>query len=235
VTEHRVISNRHTGEPERWCCNRCYTYSPVVLPFTPIEPPYGGAQILAALKTLAIYAPVLLKVDEDLLYRVTWKFFNAGWCVRDILRAIDYRPDDSPHETAAINMRDPGELIAGRIQTRLREWTWRHRFDDEGGVMPGPYTAMRKAMRVRADEQKVRAFLRGVEWSEQERLAQEARERGAPASVRQQVAIACELAKIARREGDRREAAALADLVARARDDSGKAAVDELAFSRIEG
>lgn len=226
VTEHRVIIDRHTGEPKQWFCIRCRTKSGVIFPFSPIEVPDGRAQIHAALKTLAIYAPVVMNVDQKRLYAVTRRYFAAGWSVKDLLRAIDYRPDDSPHETAAISIRDPGDTVLGRLQTRLREWVWRDRFeDDEGGdIMPGPYTTMRNAMRVRAEEQNIRAFSRAIEWSERQQGAQAAAQSDVAKLARMQIADAINLANKTKRTGGQREAAAVAELVTWAQNRSGEEA-----------
>jgi hypothetical protein len=88
---------------------------------------------------------------------------------------------------------------------------------------------MRKMMKQRYEEQQIRAFSRAIEWSERERLAQEARDKGAPYLARRQVAIAQELAKHRKREGARREAAALTAQLERARDRSSLPSVDEIA------
>ncbi|GAB1693462.1 hypothetical protein KRM28CT15_52650 [Krasilnikovia sp. M28-CT-15] len=58
LTEHRIIVDRHSQEPKQWCCTRCHTYTKLNPQFSPIESPDGKAQIEAALKTLAIYAPM---------------------------------------------------------------------------------------------------------------------------------------------------------------------------------
>jgi hypothetical protein len=230
LTEHRVVMDRRTGEPRQWCCMRCHTYTGLSLPFSPTAIPEGKAQIEAALKTLAIYAPILLKVDQERLYSVTGRYFAAGWCVKDLLYAIDHRPDGSPHETAGLNFRDPGDITLPRVATRLRDWMWRDRFEEEegGDIMPGAYAAMRNAMRARHEEQQVRALSRAIEWAEQERTAAEARAKDAPAIARRQVAIAQQLAKQRKREGDKREAAALAEQVAWARGRSRMPSVDQL-------
>lgn len=219
ITTHTVVPDRHTREPKQWLCERCHTYTGIKLPFSPIESPDGREQIAAALKTMAIYAPILLRVDQDHLYAVTRRFFNAGWSVKDLLHAIDFRPDQSSHETAALNVRDRTEIVLGRIQTRLREWVWRDRYEDDKGsdIMPGPYTSMRQAMGLRHEEQKVRAFSREIEWAEQARLAADARRRGTPALVRQELAIAQELARHFKQDGNAREAAALAAQAEKAR------------------
>ena len=219
LTEHRVIVDRHTQTPKQWCCTRCHTYTQLELPFSAIEPPTGKEQIESALKTLAIFSPIFMDMDQKRLYTVTGRYFAAGWSVKDILRAIDYRPDESPHETAALNPRHSASINLARVATRLREWVWRNKFeDDEGGdIMPGPYTEMRTMMRVRHQEQQVRSFSRSIEWSEQERLAREARANGTPELARRQVAIARELAKHFKQEGNAREAAALAEQLDRVR------------------
>jgi hypothetical protein len=230
LTEHRIVVDRHTREPRQWCCTRCHTHTSLNLEFPATAVPDGRTQIEAALRTLAIYAPIFLRVDQKRLYSVTGRYFAAGWCVKDILHAIDYRPDGSPHETAAINPRDPGDITLPRIATRLRDWVWRDKFEEEegGDIMPGPYTAMRNAMRVRHEEQQVRALSRAIEWTEQARMAAEARAKGAPDIARRQVAIAQQLAKQRKREGDEREATARAEQVAWARSRPHIPNVDEL-------
>jgi hypothetical protein len=230
LIEHRVVMDPRTGEPRWWCCTRCHTYTDLKPPFSPIEVPDGRAQIEAALVTFAIFAPCLLRVDQKRLYSLTGRHFAAKWCVKDLLYAVDHRPDGSPHETAAINLRDPGDVTLPRIATRLRMWVYRDRFEDEegGDIMPGPYTAMRTAMRVRHEEQQVRALFRGIEWAEQERMAADARAKGASIIARRQVAVAVQLAKQRKREGDEREATARAEQVAWARGRSSMPSVDEL-------
>lgn len=230
LTEHRIIVDRHSQEPKAWCCTRCHAYTRLRLPFSPIDPPVGRAQIEAALRTLAIYVPLFMSVDQKRLYRVTGRFFAAGWSVKDILHAIDYRPDGNSHETAAIGTRQPGDILLARVSTRLREWVWRDRFEDEegGDIMPGPYTTMRAMMRERSEEQQIRAFSRAIEWAERERMAKEAREKGLPALARRQAAIAAALGRYRKRKADQREDAARAEHVARVRNRSGMISVDEL-------
>jgi hypothetical protein len=228
VTAHRVIIDRRTREPKQWYCDRCHTYTPLNLPFSPLEAPDGREQILAALKTMAIYLPIFMSVDQRRLYGITWRFFKAGWSVKDILYAIDYKPDDTPHETPAINPREP-ETILRRMQTRLRQWVWRDRYEDEegGDIMPGPHTSMRTAMRARAEEQQVRALARDIEWAQQREMAQEARFKGAPMFARLAVEMAVEQAKKQRHDGDKREAEALAELVAWVKNQPGEAADED--------
>jgi len=225
---HRVIIDRRTREPKQWCCVRCHTYTPLILPFSPLEAPEGREQIEAALKTMAIYLPVLMLVDQKRLYGLTWRFFKAGWSVKDILYALDNTPNDTPHETPAINPREP-ETILRRMQPRLRQWVWRDRYEEEegGDIMPGPHTSMRKAMQVRAEEQQVRALSRDIEWVQQREMAQEARHKGAPMFARLAVEMAVEQAKKQRRDGDRRETEALAELVAWAKNEPGEAANED--------
>jgi hypothetical protein len=231
LTEHQVVLDRRTGEPRQWCCTRCHTHSGLNLPFSPTAIPDGREQTEAALKTLLIYAPILLRVDQARLYLIADRFFRAGWCVKDLLYAIDYQPTGDLHEGAELLLRDPGDITLPRIAARLRRWAWRDKYEDDkgGDVMPGPYTAMRNAMRVRHEEQQVRALSREIEWAEQERMAAEARVKDAPTLARRQVAIAQQLAKHRKRDGDEREAAALAEQVAWARGRSHMPTVDELA------
>src|SRR5215212_8427275 len=86
--EKQTLARVPTGHA--WRCGYCNNETSASLPFDPKAQPDGKEQIYLAIETLAVYVPILQAVDRDLIYRVVRPYFAAGWCVRDVIYALNY-------------------------------------------------------------------------------------------------------------------------------------------------
>lgn len=219
----------HCGEAERrpvlgsaggawndrgvWRCASCSR--PLAgLSFRPTQVPDGRTEIEAAVRLIGVRVPALARCNPDTVYEILRPYFNAGWCVRDVLRALDYLPDNQPHpgQGVAWSVRDSPDKILWTLRQRLRAWRWRDRPDEEN-IMRGWWTEMSTAMQVAQEEQEHRAAIREHEWAHQRAIAR-ASDGTARELARRQAAIAAGIAKRARREADQRENARIAAEIA---------------------
>ncbi|GIJ13137.1 hypothetical protein [Micromonospora andamanensis] len=189
-----------------WRCRRCNSQSSELLPFDPRLAPSGKTEILLAIETLSVYVPILQKIDPDLIYRIVRPYFDAGWCVRDVLYAINYLPngDTHPGQGAAWVRGEHRDRTLWRMQQRLRTWRFSDKEDGQD-IMYGPYTATSSAMEQVAESQKRRATMRTVEWHEQAEAAKQAHHSGAKEVARRQAAIAARLARQRKSVADQME------------------------------
>lgn len=189
-----------------WRCERCHSQTSVDLPFDPRVAPEGREEAYLAIQTLCVFAPIFSSVDTDLIYEIVRPYFVSGWCVRDVIHAINYLPDGETHpgQGAAWVRGEDRDRTLSRLRTRLRKWRWTDR-DEGSDVMHGPYTAMVSAMQRNADMQVSRAGAREAEWHLRATAAENAREAGAPEIAKRQAAIAAGMARRARREAEEAE------------------------------
>ncbi|MEH1015345.1 hypothetical protein V6U90_19790 [Micromonospora sp. CPCC 206060] len=201
-----------------WRCASCAR--PLAeLPFSPTQVPDGRGEIEAAVGLIGVRVPALARCNPDNVYEILRPYFEAGWCVRDVLRALDHLPDNQPHpgQGVAWSVRESPDKIMWTLRQRLRAWRWRDRPDEEN-IMRGWWTEMSAAMRVAKEEQDHRAAVRDEDWSRQ-RVSARVSDGTARAMARRQAEIAAGIAKRARREADQRENARIAAEIA-----AGKAA-----------
>jgi hypothetical protein len=133
----------------QWRCVRCNAGTDPVLPWPATAPADGREQAHLALETLAIFVPAFAGVPRNRLYEITRLHFAAGWCVRDLLHAMDRQPDGS-------NWTGPGsawvrgegpDITLARLRRRLRQWRWDDEDDRDSDdyhgpdVMAGPWRA----------------------------------------------------------------------------------------------
>ena len=220
ATRKPVLARAGGGWDDRgvWRCSACGR--PLArLAFGPTDIPDGRAEIQAAIDLIGVRVPVLARCDPAVVYEILRPYFKAGWCVRDVLRALDYQPDGQtqPGQGVAWSMRESEDRTLWRVRQRLRAWRWRDRPDEEN-IMGGWWTEMSKAMRVSAEEQRHRAAIRDDQWQLQHAAARTGDGLGR-AMARRQARIAAGIAKRARHEADEREAARFAAEIA-----AGKAA-----------
>lgn len=213
------LVNELTTRPA-WRCARCNRTTEIELPFDPVQAPEGKAEGYLAIATIAIYVPVFAKLDQDAVWRILRGYFTHGWCVRDVLHAMNYLPDGRTHSAPGVAWQ-PDELAdktLTRLMFRLRTWRWGDVDHADGqDIMAGPYTAMTQAMRARADQQVLHAAHRAAAWRREAEAAQTARDRGAPAQARRVAALAAVQGRQRRMEADSREAARLAERFAAVR------------------
>lgn len=86
---------------------------------------------LAAAEAMQAANPVAALVSTRQLRSIARPWLAAGWCVRDLLHALDYRPDGAAHGYAyqLADLRCP----PGWIAYRWRFWT-----DSDGHPLPSP-------------------------------------------------------------------------------------------------
>ncbi|MGI8417418.1 MAG: hypothetical protein ACR2P2_14685 [Nakamurella sp.] len=86
---------------------------------------------LAAAETMQATNPVAALISLHQLRSIARPWLTAGWCIRDLLHALDYGPDGTAHAYAyqLADLRCP----AGWIAYRWRFWT-----DSDGHPLPSP-------------------------------------------------------------------------------------------------
>ncbi len=204
----------------------------MVLPWEPNVAPEGRREGHLAIDTMAIYAPIFAPIDREAIYLVVRPYFAAGWCVRDILHAIDYRPDGTGHRDTGIAWvrGEPHDQTRARLMFRLRMWRWGEADTSDGkDIMTGPYTAMTAAMKARGEALKAEQAARRAVWDREAEHAQTAIDRGASAGARRAAEVAAVLGRQRRAKADAREADHLAQLVEAARSPYGPPADDQSA------
>lgn len=205
---------------EVWHCERCHAANGTNLPFNPKQAPEGRSEGYLALKTLAIFAPIFTPVDMEALYRIVRPYFAAGWCVRDVLHAMDYSPDGTTHwgRGPAWISGEPPDTTLARLLTRLRTWRWREADHVDGvDIMPGPYTAMVKAMAANAEVQRHRRAMNEIEYHRRDDRAREAEAKGSSVAARRVAAVSAIQGRRMHAEARAREAEAIAAQIAESR------------------
>lgn len=196
------------GRRPAWRCSRCHTLGKEVgLPFDLRTPPEGRNDGHLAVETLALLAPTVFdRIDREACYLILRAYFTAGWCIRDVLHAIDYLPDGSPHRGGgnAWERGEPADRTLFRLRKRLMEWRWSEGDLTDGDIMTGPYTATRQAMEARAVEQRERDAVRRAEWDRQDALAQTAYDRSAHVAAFRTARVAAQQGRRARAEAEER-------------------------------
>lgn len=137
------------------------------------RPPAGRAQALAAIATLTASVPALRRVDQARLYEILRPYWAAGWCVRDVLAALDAPPAGEPytgHGVAWTSTDEPDRMLR-RVQDRLRAWWLGDGANDRASIMVGAYTATARAMADRAADQLARATARQLEYDRRHHAA----------------------------------------------------------------
>lgn len=100
------------------------------------EHPQTRVEELAAAAELRRRAPVMRRVRARAVRSVMRPFIESGWTVRDVLEAIDRRPDGMPApHSGAHGVRSPRQWFAAR----LRAWT-----DHTGAPTTAPHERRRQ-------------------------------------------------------------------------------------------
>ncbi|WP_157241088.1 hypothetical protein [Catenuloplanes japonicus] len=201
-----------------WRCRRCHGETSRSLPFDPRTAPDGREQAWAAIDTLAVYVPIIAPIDHELIYEILRPYFLAGWCVRDVIYALNYLPDGVTHPgqgTAWVRGEDPDRTL-WRIRQRLRRWRFSEREEGED-VMRGPYSATARAMADLGAGQRERAAARDLEWRERNAVARSADHSGAREVARRHAKIAASLAREAASRANQAELERRAATIARGR------------------
>ena len=190
----------HWNDRGVWRCAGC-AKPLAVLSFKPTQVPDGREQIEAAVRLIGVRVPALTRCDQGSVYEILRPYFVAGWCVRDVIRALDYLPDGQPHpgQGVAWSIRESPDKTMWAMLQRLRAWRWRDRPDREN-IMRGWWTEMSNAMTVAKEEQDHRAAVREEDWAQQ-RASARASDGTGRALARRQAEIA---AGIANRHGVKR-------------------------------
>lgn len=217
------LINEWTTRPA-WRCTRCNQMTEIALPFDPVQSPEGHREGLLAIQTLSIYVPVFAKVDHEAVWRILRAYFDRGWCVRDVLHAMNYLPDGRTHSAPGVawDLHEPTDKTLTRLMFRLRTWRWGdvdHAYGQD--IMTGPYTAMKSAMLARGLQQQVHAAERAEQWQREAAVAQAARDRGAPAQARRMAALAAIQARQLRMAANAHEAELIRQRVIEARSPYG--------------
>jgi hypothetical protein len=199
-----------------WQCRRCL--SPVdaqSFEFDPQRAPQGREEGTAAIRVLQQMVVGLRHsqdgpVDPDDLYELCRPYFSAGWCVRDILYALNQQPNGTTHPDNGWSDRLPRKQLLYRVQRRLREWRWVDR-DQDDDIMAGGWSEMRRTMTVVAQRQAAHAQARAEEWNNRRDLAQRATNSYGRHAARQAAMSAAARARAMRAQAQQREQLAAAE------------------------
>lgn len=158
VTDQHLVD---APEGQVWACRRCGDTTGADYAFDPRRPPAGPAEVGAAVDCLVQHVMAMRSVGRGLLVPIVAEFFQAGWCVRDVVHALNCRPDGELHETgsATWSLTELPDRTAWRIRERLNVWRL-SAVDGPGEIMRGEWTATKLAMagtyRAQADRQRER-------------------------------------------------------------------------------
>ncbi|MFD6564592.1 hypothetical protein [Micromonospora profundi] len=211
-----------TPQGRVWQCKRCLTRAEdEIYEFSPRRVPSGRQQGTAAVRVLQVLVIGLRHsqdgpLDPDDLYEVVRPYFDAGWCVRDLMHALNQLPNGTPHPDAGWNDRLPRKQLLYRVRRRLREWRWAER-NDHDAIMPGGWSEMRKAMDVAYRRQEEHAQARDVLWHEQLMAARQAAAADGREAARRIAIGAAARGRQLRVEAQRRAQAEAAQAAAQAR------------------
>ncbi len=198
-----------------WQCQHCLTPAePENLAFDPRQAPSGLEQGMAAIAVLQQLVVGLRHsqegpLDPADLYEICRPYFNGGWCVRDVIHALNQMPDTTPHPDTGWNDRLPRKQLLYRVQRRLRQWRWVDR-DELDDIMPGGWSEMRHAMTVVSQRQQHHAAERAHQWTDQRRAAYYARGGEGRRAALEVASAAANQARLRRAEAERLERAATA-------------------------
>lgn len=218
-TPRQVVS---TPRGRIWQCKRCLTSAEdQSYEFDPRRVPSGREQGTAAARVLQLLVIGLRNaqegpLDPEDLYEVIRPYFDAGWCIRDVMYALNQLPHGAPHPDAGWNDRLPRKQLLYRVRRRLREWRWAER-EDGDDIMPGGWSEMRRAMGVAARRQEKHAQARDTIWHEQQTAARQAASADARQAARRIAVGAAARARQLRAEGERRNREAAARAATQAR------------------
>jgi len=83
-----------------------------------IDSAHTQAQRLALVRLMQFRSPVVRTVSDRHLRHLARDFLLAGWSARELLHALDYKPDGTPHPYAynASDLRVPAGWLAHRWQ-----------------------------------------------------------------------------------------------------------------------
>ncbi|GAB7043607.1 MULTISPECIES: hypothetical protein [Catenuloplanes] len=202
-----------------WRCRRCHAETGRTLPFDPRLAPDGRETAWAAIDTLKIFVPIIAPIENELIYEIVRPYFMAGWCVRDLLHAVNYLPDGTTHpgQGVAWVRGEDRDRTLWRLRQRLRRWRFSDREEGED-VMNGPYSTTARAMAELGAGQRARAVARNLEWQERAAAARSAAHSGAREVARRQAKIAASLAREAASRADAAERERLVADIARGRE-----------------
>ncbi|GAA1646425.1 hypothetical protein [Actinoplanes couchii] len=213
-----------TPRGQVWQCVRCFAVADLddsAYDFDPRVPPAGRDQGLAAIRVLQRIILGLRHsqegpVDPEDLYELCRPYFHSGWCVRDVIHALNQTPEGTPHPDTGWADRLPRKQLLYRVLRRLREWRWADR-DQDDDIMPGGWAEMRRAMQALAERQQNHAKARDEGWAQRLResqagpgLGREEARRAARAATAQQ--------RVVRAQSERQERAEQARTAQQARD-----------------
>ncbi len=187
-------------------CARCNTSTVPLWLFDPRAAPDGKEESMLAVQVLQQHVIALRRVNQTEIYEAVRPYFNSGWCVRDILWAMERQADGEDYnEMEAWHPREPPQKLIWRLRKRLLAWRYA---DHEDGILAGGWAEMRQAMAAAATEQKLRQLDRDDEFALRRRNAAN---HGEPIVTARELAIsAAKKALRKRREVDLAEAAAIA-------------------------
>jgi len=172
VTEQRLAD---APQGQVWSCRRCGGTGGAEYAFDPRRPPRGAEETGAAVRCLVQHVPALRPIDPDVLGPVVEPYFLAGWCVRDVVLALDRRPDEEPHETGSSTWTtgQPPDRTLWRVRERLKVWRWAEG-DRSGTIMPGDWTTMKYAVAVTNQAQRDQQRARDDDWHQRQVAARAA-------------------------------------------------------------
>ncbi len=162
-----------------WQCKRCLTPAEEEsYEFSPRRVPSGREEGVAAARVLQLLVVGLRHsqdgpLDPADLYEVLRPYFNAGWCVRDVIHGLNQTPAGTVHPDSGWRDRLPRKQLLYRVRRRLWEWRWADR-DEDDDVMAGGWSEMRHAMRYAAQRQEEHGQARDAIWHEQVAAARQA-------------------------------------------------------------
>jgi hypothetical protein len=168
-----------------WCCRRCGRNTGHDHVFDPRRPPAGDEEFTAAADCLVQHVMALRTVGPVRVLPAVRDHFAAGWCVRDVVHALNYRPDGEHfgHDTGVWSVQEAPAKTLARLTSRLAVWRWSEGGEGTAGaVMPGEWTATRQAMSAAARAQAEARAGHDAEWHERAAAAAESDGRGAAAA-----------------------------------------------------
>lgn len=145
VTEQFLVE---TPEGQAWRCKRCHALMlRTDFLFDPRVPPSNREEMELACRVLVQHVMALRPVPLDSLYEVCRPYFLEGWCVRDVLFAMNQDPDGEQYPTGenTWTLEVLPDRTLWRLLTRLRTWRWKDKPEGDD-IMAGGWTSMKYAM-----------------------------------------------------------------------------------------